>query len=127
MTIQEPTRNPTAPAGRRDPEWFKRAVFYEALVRSFYDSNGDGIGDLRGLTAKLDYLQWLGVDAIWLPPFFKSPLQDGGYDVANFIAALPEFGELTDFVEFVDAAHQRGMRVIIDFVMNHTSDQHEWF
>ncbi|MFE1342957.1 alpha-amylase family glycosyl hydrolase, partial [Streptomyces sp. NPDC058733] len=106
------------PAKDRDPEWFKRAVFYEVLVRSFQDSNGDGVGDLKGLTAKLDYLQWLGVDCLWLPPFFKSPLRDGGYDVSDYTAVLPEFGDLADFVEFVDAAHQRGMRVIIDFVMN---------
>ncbi|WP_030994155.1 alpha-amylase family glycosyl hydrolase, partial [Streptomyces sp. NRRL F-6677] len=111
----------------RDPDWFKRAVFYEVLVRSFQDSNGDGIGDLKGITAKLDYLQWLGIDCLWLPPFFKSPLRDGGYDVSDYTAVLPEFGDLADFVEFVDAAHQRGMRVIIDFVMNHTSDQHPWF
>ncbi len=115
------------PAKDRDPDWFKRAVFYEVLVRSFQDSNGDGIGDLKGLTAKLDYLQWLGVDCLWLPPFFKSPLRDGGYDVADYTSVLPEFGDLADFVEFVDSAHQRGMRVIIDFVMNHTSDQHPWF
>ncbi len=111
----------------RDPEWFKRAVFYEVLVRSFADSDGDGTGDLRGLTSKLDYLAWLGVDCLWLPPFFASPLRDGGYDVAHFTEVLPEFGTLGDFIEFVDAAHERGMRVIIDFVMNHTSDQHPWF
>ncbi len=110
-----------------DPEWFKRAVFYEVLVRAFADGNGDGTGDLSGLMGKLDYLAWLGVDCLWLPPFFASPLRDGGYDVADFMAVLPEFGDLGDFVQFVDAAHDRGMRVIIDFVMNHTSDQHAWF
>jgi len=110
-----------------DPSWYQRAVFYEVLVRSFYDSNGDGVGDLKGLTAKLDYLQWLGVDCLWLPPFFASPLRDGGYDISDYIDVLPEFGTIGDFVEFVDAAHKRGMRVIIDFVMNHTSDQHPWF
>ena len=110
-----------------DPEWFKRAVFYEVLVRSFSDSNGDGTGDLPGLTAKLDYLAWLGVDCLWLPPFFASPLRDGGYDVSDLTSVLPEFGDLGDFVHFVDAAHARGMRVVIDFVMNHTSDQHPWF
>jgi maltose alpha-D-glucosyltransferase / alpha-amylase len=115
------------PEERRDPYWYKRAVFYEVLVRSFKDSNGDGTGDLVGLTDKLDYLDWLGVDCIWLPPFFRSPLRDGGYDVSDFTDVLPEFGTLGDFVEFVDAAHARGMRVIIDFVMNHTSDQHPWF
>src|SRR5690242_18689514 len=129
MIVNEPVPDTfeDTPARDRDPDWFKRAVFYEVLVRSFQDSNGDGIGDLKGLTAKLDYLQWLGVDCLWLPPFFKSPLRDGGYDVSDYTAVLPEFGDLADFVEFVDAAHQRGMRVIIDFVMNHTSDQHPWF
>jgi len=111
----------------RDPQWFKRAVFYEVLVRSFNDSNGDGQGDLPGLTAKLDYLAWLGVDCLWLPPFYTSPMRDGGYDVSSYTAIQPEFGTLSDFVEFVDEAHRRGMRVIIDFVMNHTSDQHPWF
>ncbi len=115
------------PDEQRDPHWYKRAVFYEVLVRSFKDSNGDGTGDLMGLTDKLDYLDWLGVDCIWLPPFFRSPLRDGGYDVSDFTDVLPEFGTLGDFVEFVDAAHARGIRVIIDFVMNHTSDQHPWF
>jgi len=129
MTLNEPVPDTfeDTPVKDRDPEWFKRAVFYEVLVRSFQDSDGDGIGDLKGLTARLDYLQWLGVDCLWLPPFFKSPLRDGGYDVSDYTAVLPEFGDLADFVEFVDAAHQRGMRVIIDFVMNHTSDQHPWF
>jgi len=115
------------PKSERDPDWFKRAVFYEVLVRSFHDSNNDGIGDLKGLTSKLDYLQWLGIDCIWLPPFFKSPLRDGGYDVSDYTDVLPEFGDLGDFVEFVEQAHTRGIRVIIDFVVNHTSDQHPWF
>ncbi|CAL9354371.1 maltose alpha-D-glucosyltransferase [Streptomyces sp. enrichment culture] len=129
MTVNSPVHDTfeDTPAKDRDPDWFKRAVFYEVLVRSFQDSNGDGVGDLKGLTSKLDYLQWLGVDCLWLPPFFQSPLRDGGYDVSDYTAVLPEFGDLADFVEFVDAAHQRGMRVIIDFVMNHTSDQHPWF
>ncbi len=110
-----------------DPTWFQRAVFYEVLVRSFYDSNGDGQGDLPGLTEKLDYLQWLGVDCLWLPPFYDSPLRDGGYDIRDFQKVLPEFGTIEDFVALLDAAHQRGIRVITDFVMNHTSDTHEWF
>ncbi|MFD0570568.1 maltose alpha-D-glucosyltransferase [Kitasatospora gansuensis] len=108
-------------------DWFKKAVFYEVMVRSFHDSNQDGAGDLRGLIEKLDYLQWLGVDCLWLPPFFASPLRDGGYDVADYRSVLPEFGTLQDFTDLLDAAHQRGMRVVIDMVMNHTSDQHPWF
>ncbi len=110
-----------------EPDWFKRAVFYEVLVRSFFDSNGDGTGDLRGLTAKLDYLQWLGVDCLWLPPFYASPLRDGGYDISDYRSVLPEFGSIDDFVALLDAAHSRGLRVIIDLVMNHTSDAHPWF
>ncbi|MFL6060553.1 MAG: maltose alpha-D-glucosyltransferase [Marmoricola sp.] len=109
------------------PEWFKTAVFYEVLVRSFKDSDGDGVGDFRGLTEKLDYLKWLGVDCLWVPPFFTSPLRDGGYDVADYTDILPECGTVEDFHAFLDAAHARGIRVIIDFVMNHTSDAHPWF
>lgn len=122
----EPVVQYAAPQ-QREPEWFKTAVFYEVLVRAFQDSNGDGSGDLKGLTARLDYLEWLGVTCLWLPPFFQSPLRDGGYDVSDFVAVLPEFGDLGDFVAFIDEAHRRGIRVIIDFVMNHTSDQHPWF
>ena len=110
-----------------DRTWFKRAVFYEVLVRAFYDSNSDGVGDLRGLTEQLDYLKWLGVDCLWLPPFYDSPLRDGGYDIRDFYRVLPEFGTVDDFVELLDAAHRRGIRVITDLVMNHTSDSHEWF
>jgi maltose alpha-D-glucosyltransferase/alpha-amylase len=110
-----------------DHDWFKRAVFYEVLVRAFSDSNRDGTGDLRGLTDKLDYIQWLGVDCLWLPPFYDSPLRDGGYDIRDFRAVLPEFGTVDDFVVLLDEAHKRGIRVITDLVMNHTSDQHPWF
>jgi maltose alpha-D-glucosyltransferase/alpha-amylase len=111
----------------RDPQWYKRALFYEVLVRGFHDSNGDGTGDLPGLTSRLDYLQWLGVDCIWLLPIYASPLRDGGYDISDFTKVLPDFGNLGDFVELVDQAHERGMRVIADLVMNHTSDAHAWF
>ncbi|MEO6714528.1 MAG: maltose alpha-D-glucosyltransferase [Mycobacteriales bacterium] len=110
-----------------DPDWYKRAVFYEVLVRGFYDSNGDGTGDLRGLTQKLDYLQWLGVDCLWLLPIFESPLRDGGYDISDYLKILPEFGDLGDFVQLVEEAHDRGLRIITDLVINHTSDQHPWF
>src|ERR1700752_739055 len=110
-----------------DRTWFKRAVFYEVLVRAFYDSNSDGAGDLRGLTEQLDYLKWLGIDCLWLPPFYDSPLRDGGYDIRDFYKVLPEFGTVDDFVELLDAAHRRGVRVITDLVMNHTSESHAWF
>ena len=110
-----------------DRDWFKSAIFYEVLVRSFRDSSGDGVGDLQGLTEKLDYLEWLGVDCLWLPPFFPSPLRDGGYDVAHYTDVAEDIGTIEDFQALLDAAHQRDIRVIIDFVMNHTSDQHEWF
>ncbi len=122
-----PVPDPFDQRNPRDPAWFKRAVFYEVLVRSFFDSTGDGVGDLAGLTEKLDYLQWLGVDCLWLPPFYPSPLRDGGYDVADYTDVHPDLGTLGDFVQFVDEAHERGLRVITDFVMNHTSDQHPWF
>jgi maltose alpha-D-glucosyltransferase/alpha-amylase len=112
---------------QRDPLWFKTAVFYELYVRSFFDSNADGYGDFRGMIEKLDYLEWLGVDCIWLLPFYQSPLRDGGYDISDFYSILPEYGNLNDFMEFLDAAHERGLRVVADMVMNHTSDAHPWF
>jgi len=117
----------TLPGLTLDPQWHRRSVFYEVMVRSFVDSNGDGTGDLAGLISKLDYLQWLGVDALWLPPFFQSPLRDGGYDVSDYRAILPEFGTIDEFRELVTKAHERNMRIVIDLVINHTSDQHPWF
>jgi maltose alpha-D-glucosyltransferase/alpha-amylase len=120
--------HPTEPGlTEHDPEWFKRAVFYEVLVRSFKDSNGDGVGDLPGLTEKLDYIAWLGVDCLWLPPFYASPLRDGGYDISDYTDIPSDVGSLEDFKAFLDGAHHRGLRVIVDFVLNHTSDQHPWF
>ncbi|GHE85201.1 trehalose synthase [Amycolatopsis deserti] len=110
-----------------NPQWYKGAVFYEVLVRAFTDSNGDGTGDLRGLASRLDYIEWLGVDCLWLPPFYASPLRDGGYDISDFRAVLPEFGTVEDFVYLLDEAHKRGIRVITDLVLNHTSDSHPWF
>ena len=111
----------------RDPVWFKTAVFYEIHLRGFFDANDDGSGDFRGLTDKLDYLQWLGVDCIWLLPAYPSPLRDGGYDIADFFGVHPDYGTIEDFRNFVDQAHQRGLRVIADLVMNHTSSDHPWF
>ncbi|MDP9399664.1 MAG: alpha-amylase family glycosyl hydrolase, partial [Actinomycetota bacterium] len=110
-----------------DPLWFKRAVFYEIHLRGFFDSNGDGSGDFRGLAEKLDYLQWLGIDCIWLLPMYASPLRDGGYDIADYYAIHPDYGEIEDARRFIEAAHERGIRVIADLVMNHTSSDHAWF
>lgn len=110
-----------------DPLWFKNAIIYEVPVRAFADSNGDGIGDFGGLTEKLDYLQDLGVTALWVLPFFPSPLRDDGYDIADYTSVNPIYGTLDDFKEFLEAAHQRGIRVIIELIINHTSDQHPWF
>ncbi len=110
-----------------DPLWFKRAIFYEVLVRGFRDSNDDGTGDIRGLTEQLDYLEWLGVDCLWLLPFYDSPLRDGGYDIRDYYKVLPEYGTVEDVAELLERAHSRGIRVIADMVMNHTSDQHPWF
>ena len=108
-------------------EWYKDTIFYEVYVRGFFDSDGDGIGDFRGLTKKLDYLEWLGIDCIWLLPYYSSPLKDGGYDIADYYAVLPEYGTIEHFREFLSAAHNRGIRVIADLVINHTSDLHPWF
>ncbi|MBW4578059.1 MAG: maltose alpha-D-glucosyltransferase [Tildeniella nuda ZEHNDER 1965/U140] len=112
---------------KNDPLWFKNAIIYEVPVRAFADSSNDGIGDFRGLTGKLDYLQDLGVTAIWLLPFFPSPLRDDGYDIADYVNVNPIYGTLDDFKELLEAAHQRGIRVIIELIVNHTSDQHPWF
>lgn len=110
-----------------DVPWFKTAVFYEVPIYAFGDSNGDGTGDFVGLADRLDYLQWLGVDCLWILPFYESPLRDGGYDVAHFRKVLPAYGDVADVQRFVEEVHARGMKVIADFVVNHTSDQHPWF
>ena len=107
--------------------WYKDAIFYEVPVRSFYDSNGDGIGDFAGLTQKLDYIKSLGIDCIWLLPFYDSPLKDDGYDIRDYYSILPEYGTLKDFDNFMIEAHRLGIRVIADLVLNHVSDQIKWF
>lgn len=112
---------------QEDPLWYKDAVFYQLHVRAFCDSNGDGIGDLKGLISRLDYLQELGVDCIWLMPIYPSPLRDDGYDPSDYYDIHPDYGTLDDFRQFLKEAHQRGLRVIIELVLNHTSDQHPWF
>ena len=110
-----------------DPIWFKTAVFYEIHLRGFFDGNADGSGDFRGLTEKLDYLQWLGIDVVWLLPMYASPLRDGGYDIADYYEVHPDYGTIDDVRAFIEAAHERGLRVIADLVMNHTSADHAWF
>jgi len=110
-----------------DPYWYKDAIVYELHVKAFFDSNNDGIGDFRGLTEKLDYLQSLGVTALWLLPFYPSPLRDDGYDIGDYTDVNPAYGTFRDFSQFVREAHARGMRVITELVINHTSDQHPWF
>ncbi|MDQ1409828.1 MAG: maltose alpha-D-glucosyltransferase / alpha-amylase [Acidobacteriaceae bacterium] len=112
---------------QEDNLWYKDAVIYQLHVRTFCDSNGDGIGDFVGLTQRLDYLQELGTNTIWLLPFYPSPLRDDGYDIADYTTVHPSYGTLDDFKAFLTAAHNRGLRVIIEMVMNHTSDQHPWF
>ncbi len=108
-------------------DWYKDAIIYELGIRAFFDSSNDGNGDIRGLTTKLDYLQSLGVDCLWLLPFYQSPLRDGGYDISDFRTLHPDYGTIADFQYFLDEAHRRGLRVITELVLNHTSDQHPWF
>ena len=110
-----------------DPLWYKDAVIYQIHVRSFFDQNDDGVGDFAGLTSKLDYIERLGVSAIWLLPFYPSPMRDDGYDIADYLGINPVYGTLSDFQTFVRAAHERGLKIITELVVNHTSDQHPWF
>jgi maltose alpha-D-glucosyltransferase/alpha-amylase len=116
--------NETTPV---DPLWYKDAVIYQLHVKTFHDSNGDGIGDFRGLIEKLDYLQELGTTAIWILPFYPSPLKDDGYDIADYYGVNPNYGTLQDFQAFLAAAHERGLKVITELVINHSSDQNPWF
>lgn len=125
--LPKPEQQTKTLAAPDDGLWYKDAVIYQLHVRTFCDSNGDGIGDFRGLTGKLDYLQELGVSAIWLLPFYPSPLRDDGYDIADYTAVHPNYGALEDFKNFLKAAHDRHIRVITEMVVNHTSDQHPWF
>src|SRR5579885_988447 len=115
------------PGSASDPLWYKDAIIYELHVRAFADANNDGVGDFQGLIQKLDYLQELGVTCLWLLPFFPSPLRDDGYDIADYTNVHPSYGTLADFTEFLAAAHERDLQVMIELVMNHTSDQHPWF
>ena len=108
-------------------EWWQRGVIYQIYPRSFQDSNGDGVGDLPGIVSRLDYLEWLGVDAVWLSPIYPSPMADFGYDISDYTDIDPLFGTLADFDRLIDEVHRRGMKLVLDFVPNHTSDQHPWF
>jgi hypothetical protein len=116
-----------APSFSQDVHWYKDAVIYEVHVRAFFDSSGDGIGDFAGLTQKLDYIQELGVNTIWLLPFYPSPGKDDGYDIADYHNIHPQYGTIAEFRRFVREVHKRGLRVITELVINHTSDQHPWF
>ncbi len=127
MTVLPPTPPGPLPPTAEDQLWFQRAVFYEVFIRGFFDGNDDGVGDIPGLIAKLDYLQWLGVDCLWLLPFYPSPLRDGGYDISDYFSVHPESGTVDDIRRLLTEAHARGIRVIADLVINHTSDQHPWF
>jgi len=110
-----------------EEHWYKEAIIYELHVKCFFDSSGNGVGDFKGLTEKLDYLQDLGITVIWLLPFYPSPLKDDGYDIADYSDVHPHYGLLRDFRKFLREAHRRGIRVITELVINHTSDQHPWF
>ena len=118
---------PVASRGKITPKWWKEAVFYQIYPRSFYDTDGDGIGDLRGIIGKLDYLKDLGVDSLWLSPIYDSPNDDNGYDIRDYRKIMTEFGTMEDFDELLDEIHKRDMRLIMDLVINHTSDEHKWF
>lgn len=110
-----------------DPKWWHNAVVYQIYPRSFNDSNGDGVGDLQGIIEKLDYIKLLGVDVIWLSPVYKSPMDDNGYDIADYQDIAPEFGTMADMDELIAKAAERGIKIVMDLVVNHTSDEHPWF
>ena len=111
----------------KNNHWWKNAVVYQIYPKSFQDSNNDGIGDLQGIISRLDYLQKLGVDILWLNPIYESPQVDNGYDISNYRAINPMLGTMADFDQLLAAVHQRGMKLVMDLVVNHTSDQHHWF
>src|SRR6202011_2387534 len=127
--VQSPPQESAAPSGLivDDPLWYKDAIIYQLHVKSFFDSNNDGIGDFPGLISKLDYIADLGVNTLWLLPFYPSPRLDDGYDISDYRSVHPEYGRMADVKHFIAAAHKRGLRVITELVINHTSDQHPWF
>ena len=111
----------------KNTNWFKDAIIYQIYPRSFKDSNGDGIGDIKGIISKLDYLKDLGINCVWLSPVYESPMDDNGYDVSDFYDVASDYGTLDDLFELIDELHKRDMKLIMDLVLNHTSDEHEWF
>ena len=127
--VQVPVLDTAPPTGisANDALWYKDAVIYQVNVKSFFDSNDDGIGDFKGLTSKLEYIRDLGVNTIWLMPFYPSPLKDDGYDIADYQNVHPQFGTLDDFRNMLQEAHRLGLKVITELIINHTSDQHPWF
>ena len=110
-----------------EKEWWKESIVYQIYPRSFKDSNGDGIGDLNGITEKMDYLEKLGVNVVWLSPVYQSPNDDNGYDISDYCAIMTEFGTMEDFDRMLAAAHEHGIKIVMDLVVNHTSDEHPWF
>src|SRR4051812_46930443 len=127
MTVTAPADSPRATPSGNQGAWWRDAVIYQVYIRSFADGNGDGVGDLPGVRTRLPYLRSLGVDAVWITPFYASPMADGGYDVADYCAVDPQFGTLGDFDALTAEAHGLGLRVIVDLVPNHSSDRHRWF
>ena len=125
--VAHPTPQPIANSSISEQNWWKNAVLYEIYPRSFQDSNGDGIGDLNGITQRLDYLKELGVDAVWLSPVYPSPQADFGYDISDYKNIDPQYGTLADFDRLIAEANKRHIRILMDMVMNHTSDEHKWF
>src|SRR5216684_4860999 len=127
LGLSAPAQTPAHAVDAEGHQWWQHAVFYEIYPRSFADSNNDGVGDLKGITERLDYLKELGVDAIWITPCFPSPQVDFGYDVSDYEQIDPTYGTLGDFDRLVSEGRKRGIKIILDFVVNHTSDQHKWF
>ena len=128
----QPTKTAKPAAARTvapgpNEKWWKEAVVYQVYPRSYQDSNGDGVGDLRGLISRLDYIKSLGVNVIWLNPIFGSPNDDNGYDISDYRGIMKDFGTMADFDELLKGMHQRGLKVVLDLVVNHSSDEHEWF
>ncbi len=124
MSTANATRVPSTPPAHK---WWKQAIIYQVYPRSFQDSNGDGIGDLPGILSRLDYIESLGVNTLWINPVYRSPGQDNGYDISDFRAIQAEYGTMADLEALIRAVHQKKMRIIMDMVVNHTSDEHEWF